>query len=696
MLQLVGGEASGAPCAPGDPVRRCLLFVLASWVVITSAASAQGVEVSRASLEDAPVLNGAWRYLPATSVDAGVSVPAESAPWSAWRTVLGLEELPSDWSGAGWFDLELVVAPDAAGALLSLLPLRHNGASRVFLDGELLAEVGQLSLNRDEVVPRTRHAPIVFAAPSPGTHRLTVLFANPDARRYHRVGYAAGFNLRLATAERGAQLSRAAQVWAATQRSLYTSVALAFALLHLLLFVFRREGRANLYFALFSFSLAALVFLLSHKELVADPRIVFWSEGAMNVAGLCFAACGVLFLHRVFGQERSRLVLVLVTVLALVSPWFALWPAQSVAVLFLLMLASLLEMARCVLLAVLRRRPGARIVGVGVLTLVVGFGLGLLTNLGLIPYSQFNAFVAPFASMLVLIVSMSVYLSRRYALTHRELEQQLVRVQELSEQRLAQERRERQQELKTKLLEAEVERKAEELEEARRLQLSMLPQQIPEHPAFEIAAHMTTATEVGGDYYDFEVADDGTLTVAVGDATGHGLKAGTMVTATKSLFNALGGDDDLVRIVSRSNVALKRMNLRNLNMALLLARMEGSRMRVAAAGMPQPLVYRAAERRVEALEIGGMPLGAMARFPYQAVESEIHAGDVVLFMSDGFPERLDPEGSELGYDAVSNAFLEAAQLEVAQIVERLVDVGEGWAAGREADDDVTFVALKRR
>ena len=50
---------------------------------------------------------------------------------------------------------------------------------------------------------------------------------------------------------------------------------------------------------------------------------------------------------------------------------------------------------------------------------------------------------------------------------------------------------------------------------------------------------MKPATEVGGDYYDFHVGEDGTLTVAVGDATGHGLKAGTMVTATKSLFNNL-------------------------------------------------------------------------------------------------------------------------------------------------------------
>ncbi|MEJ7700687.1 MAG: hypothetical protein WKF71_13720 [Pyrinomonadaceae bacterium] len=76
-------------------------------------------------------------------------------------------------------------------------------------------------------------------------------------------------------------------------------------------------------------------------------------------------------------------------------------------------------------------------------------------------------------------------------------------------------------------LHAENERRAKELEEARQLQLSMLPKKLPQIPNLEIAAYMKPATEVGGDYYDFHVGADGTLTVAVGDATGHGLKAGT-------------------------------------------------------------------------------------------------------------------------------------------------------------------------
>src|SRR6185369_17623955 len=105
-------------------------------------------------------------------------------------------------------------------------------------------------------------------------------------------------------------------------------------------------------------------------------------------------------------------------------------------------------------------------------------------------------------------------------------------------------------------LRAENERRALELEEARQLQLSMLPASVPMLPGLEIAAYMKPATEVGGDYYDFHVGEDGTLTVAVGDATGHGLKAGTIVTATKGLFNALAGQPDLVATLDQTSRAL--------------------------------------------------------------------------------------------------------------------------------------------
>ena len=112
------------------------------------------------------------------------------------------------------------------------------------------------------------------------------------------------------------------------------------------------------------------------------------------------------------------------------------------------------------------------------------------------------------------------------------------------------EQRFKSKEAEAKSLKTENERKTHELEEARKLQLSMLPERLPEIQNLDIAVYMKTATEVGGDYYDFYLAEDGTLTVAIGDATGHGMQAGTMVASAKSLFRALGGGSDISRFLN--------------------------------------------------------------------------------------------------------------------------------------------------
>ena len=147
-------------------------------------------------------------------------------------------------------------------------------------------------------------------------------------------------------------------------------------------------------------------------------------------------------------------------------------------------------------------------------------------------------------------------------------------------------------------LRVENERQTRELEEARDLQLSMLPKKMPEHPKVSIAASMKTATEVGGDYYDFYVDEENMLTVAIGDATGHGANAGTMVTATKALFNVLARDQDPSLMLKRSSNALRRMGFRKLFMAMALIRIKGETLELAGAGMPPAILYRAANRRM--------------------------------------------------------------------------------------------------
>src|SRR6185503_2914637 len=124
-----------------------------------------------------------------------------------------------------------------------------------------------------------------------------------------------------------------------------------------------------------------------------------------------------------------------------------------------------------------------------------------------------------------------------------------------------------------RLMAVEYERKTVELEDARRFQLSMLPKEVPRHDAYDVAVYTRTATEVGGDYYDFHLAED-VLSVTVGDATGHGAKAGTMVTVIKTLFSGYDNKTSPAAFLGDAAEKIKRMDLGRMSMALSLARLE--------------------------------------------------------------------------------------------------------------------------
>lgn len=243
-------------------------------------------------------------------------------------------------------------------------------------------------------------------------------------------------------------------------------------------------------------------------------------------------------------------------------------------------------------------------------------------------------------------------------------------------------------------LHLENERKSQELEAARELQLSMLPSSIPEVPFANISAMMETAVEVGGDYYDFDVSNDGFLTMVIGDATGHGVKAGTMVTATKSLFNHLSGREDLTEILTLGSAAIKKMKLPKLYMALALIRLNGGNLQLAGAGIPPALIYRAKSHTVEQVDLKGMPLGSAPGYPYQVETIQIEKDDVVLLYTDGLPEIFNPEGKMFGYVAVAELLLQCGDGSVNEIINHMKTAAMQWLGDGSQDDDITLIALK--
>jgi ligand-binding sensor domain-containing protein/serine phosphatase RsbU (regulator of sigma subunit) len=249
-------------------------------------------------------------------------------------------------------------------------------------------------------------------------------------------------------------------------------------------------------------------------------------------------------------------------------------------------------------------------------------------------------------------------------------------------------------ELEARAMKAEHERKTRELEEARELQLSMLPKELPQLPNLDIAVYMQTATEVGGDYYDFHVSMDGTLTVVVGDATGHGMKAGTMVTTAKSLFNSYAPNPDILFSFGEITRCIRQMNFSKLSMCLTMVKIQGNKLQMSTAGMPPSYLFRSKTGVVEEHLFQAMPLGTMQQFPYEVKETKLYPGDTILLMSDGFPELENKSGETYGYKKIRNGFEDVAEQSPDDIVSFLKSEGASWVDNENPQDDVTFVVLK--
>ena len=247
----------------------------------------------------------------------------------------------------------------------------------------------------------------------------------------------------------------------------------------------------------------------------------------------------------------------------------------------------------------------------------------------------------------------------------------------------------------------ERERIEQELQFARRIQQASLPKEVPELEDWEITPYYQPAREVGGDFYDFFELEDGRLGVVVGDATGKGVPAALVESATSSMLRAAAqalGTSSPGEVLAHVNEALLARIPPNMFVTCFYAIVEpkSGSLRYANAGHDLPYLRR---RRsgddAEELRARGMPLGLMPEMSYEEKEASLSEGESVLFYSDGLVEAHDPEGEMFGFPRLRRLVAEHAA-EEGSLVDFLMDelrsfTGEGW----EQEDDIALVTLRR-
>jgi serine phosphatase RsbU (regulator of sigma subunit) len=241
----------------------------------------------------------------------------------------------------------------------------------------------------------------------------------------------------------------------------------------------------------------------------------------------------------------------------------------------------------------------------------------------------------------------------------------------------------------------EEDRKNKELQAARDLQLSMLPKKVPQIANLDIASFIRSSTEVGGDYYDFFEHKGSALYSICGDATGHGVASGMMVSVTKA---GLNGIDALPAntILHKLNNVVKNIDLGTLRMSLNIVQIKPTEFELSSAAMPPVYHYVAATNKVEEILIEGLPLGGLKEEHFDSITRSFNTGDIIIQLSDGLPEAPNLTGEMYDYERLRLLIEDNGHKTAQGIIDALMASVDEWLQGQHNPDDITLVVIKKK
>ena len=247
---------------------------------------------------------------------------------------------------------------------------------------------------------------------------------------------------------------------------------------------------------------------------------------------------------------------------------------------------------------------------------------------------------------------------------------------------------------KRKYAKIEEERKAQELDAAKKLQIGFLPKNIPHREDLEIVTYIRTSTEVGGDYYDFMIKPNNTILSICGDATGHGVASGMMVSVTKtSLFSI--NEDAIHSILKKLNEVIRKINLGTLRMSLNIVEISSTKILTSSAAMPPIYLYKATTGMVEEINQSSLPLGGLKNESFDVIEKDFEPGDVLMQLTDGLPEAPNSKNELFDYFRVSQHLESVGTKSAEEIKNSFITAIDNWLGGGQNPDDVTFIIIKK-
>lgn len=244
---------------------------------------------------------------------------------------------------------------------------------------------------------------------------------------------------------------------------------------------------------------------------------------------------------------------------------------------------------------------------------------------------------------------------------------------------------------------AEKERFAKELEIAKGIQQSFLPDSAPEITGIELVATNVPALEVGGDFYDFIPVATGKWGLVIADVSGKGVPAALFMALSRTLIRAstLVNADPALSI-AHANRMIYEDSKSNMFVTLFYAVLDSRAMTLdyVNAGHNPPLLLQGESSTVRLLKAKGIALGVIDEVDLQSVKVNLHPGDVLVLYTDGVTEAINKAEEEFGDKRLFEIITKNRHRPAQEIMDAILAGITAFAGDTPQFDDITLMILR--
>jgi phosphoserine phosphatase RsbU/P len=243
----------------------------------------------------------------------------------------------------------------------------------------------------------------------------------------------------------------------------------------------------------------------------------------------------------------------------------------------------------------------------------------------------------------------------------------------------------------------ELERKKFELESARQIQVSFMPESTPILKEFQIGAFSVPALEVGGDYYDFIPISEGKWGLVIGDVSGKGFPAALFMALSRTCVrsNAMG-DDTASGSIVKANRIIAHDSSSGMFITLFYSVLDlkSKKLHYVNAGHNPPIVLNGKGGNIKLLGAKGIALGVIDDIVLEEVELDLAPNDIVIFYTDGVTEAINRKEEQFGQPRLIDVITKNNHLSAKDLVDKIKNDIVDFTQGEPQFDDLTLFALK--